>query len=241
MQYDARLRNTTETYGFTKDSPCLWLVYPPGSGGDLWGAILGQHYPRTGNNFLGIDQTGRVILDTIDNKGLNWQLIQNNDVDIGPAYVDLINYSYTSLHFPYSMSGHCILVNHLWQDCWVEKIINMFSAAKVIRILPSTEHNIKLTEWLSAWKNHNTVMDFESMTCNPQLLEQIQNTNFEHSRVLNLPFEQLWSLTNFETSYSKIVEFLNLPYKLVRHDLLRYWLDCQHTSIKPELIKLFCC
>jgi len=236
MQYNPRLRNTTETYGFTKDSPCIWIVYPDGAGGDLWGAIVGQHYPRTGTNFLGIDKNGRVILDTIDHKGLNWQLIQNQEVDLGPNFVDLINNSYASLHFPYSMSGQCIIVNHLWQDRWVEKILDSFSSSKIIRILPSTAQEIKVTKWLSAWKNHNTVLDFESMAVPGNLQTDVR----EHPRVLNLSFGKLWSPSNFEISYSKIVAFLNLPYKLVRYDLLQYWFDCQHQCIKPELTKLFC-
>lgn len=239
MHYDPRLRNCTDIQGFTQDSLCTWIVYPPGAAGDLWGAIIGKHYPRTGNYFLGIDGSGKVISDTIDHKWVNFKLMVRDQIDFKTEFVNQINQGYRDNNFPFSMSGQCILVNHSWQDAIVEKIITELSQARVIRILPGDDYDIKLINWLAAWKNQKTLCDFESMQLDLYFQHQIKNSKFQHPRLLDLRFRDLWSHVNFEKTYSSIIEHLNLPYKMVRYDLVKFWFDCQHEQIKPHLVKLF--
>lgn len=239
MLFQSRFRNVTTTRGFDYDSPCIWIVYPPGAAGDLWGAIVGQHYPRTGNHFLGLTETGRVVLDTIDHKWLNFRLMDNEPIDFGDEFIWQVNRGYGSQHFPYSMSGQCILVNHLWLDTHIDKILNKFPLAKVIRIMPDNVFETNLINWLGSWKNRKILHNFDKMPPAPSFQQLINDSKLQHPRLLELKFGELWSPINFEKSYDKIVAHLDLPYKLVRYDLVKFWFDSQHEVIKPHLLKVF--
>ena len=234
MLYDDRLRNVTETFGFDYDSPCVWVVYPPGCGGDLWAALIGHHYPRTGNHFLGIDQSGRAILHTVDHKKINIELTQHLPVEFDTKFIEHINQEYNNQNLCRSLSGQTIFANHLWQDEQITKIVNSFTHAKVIRILPTTAYEARIARWMNHYKVQGKFVDFELLT-----FEQKFETAIRHPRLLDLGFNELWSPNKFEQTYDKIVKHLALPYKLVRYDLIKFWFDCQHEHIKPHLKTLF--
>jgi len=239
MLYKPELRNFTDVSEFNYDSPCVWVVYPAGCGGDLWGSIVGHHYPRTGNHFLGIDTTGRVMLDTIDHKYLNIKINNGEPALLNQDFLNQINAGYQTQNFPHSMSGQCIIVNHFWKDSYVRQILSRFSAAKVVRILPSTDLACSIAKWLGQWKNSNTLIDFDSVNIKNAYYCEMLNSSYAHERLIDLKFEELWSESGFEKSYDQIVQHLNLPYKLVRYDLIKFWFNCQHETIKPHLNKLF--
>jgi hypothetical protein len=242
MLYDAQLRNHQSTHDFDHNTACVWVVYPDGCAGDLWAAIIGYHYPRTGNQFLGIDTTGKVILNTVDHKWCNFKLMEQqgqDPVDLGQSFIDIVNQGYLSQNFPRSLGGQTIFANHMWADHHVADIVCRFANAQVVRILPTTAEDIVTVSWMSQWKNQNQICNLDAMEFDQNLQSTIANTKFTHDRVLTIPFNLMWSPMGYETVYDRIVQHLKLPYKLVKYDLIRFWFDCQHEVIKPRLAKLF--
>ena len=59
-------RNFVDGVDFTKEDPCIFVVYPGGASGDLLISIVDKHYLRTGCEYYGIDNNGKVHLYTTD-------------------------------------------------------------------------------------------------------------------------------------------------------------------------------
>jgi hypothetical protein len=57
-------RNFVDNVNFSAADPCIWVVYPGGASGDLLISIIDKHYLRTGCEYYGIDDSGRVKLYT---------------------------------------------------------------------------------------------------------------------------------------------------------------------------------
>jgi hypothetical protein len=49
---------------FSADDPCIFVVYPAGCAGDLLISIIDKHFARTGCEYYGINNKGRVIIYT---------------------------------------------------------------------------------------------------------------------------------------------------------------------------------
>jgi hypothetical protein len=60
----------------------------------------------------------------------------------------------------------------------------------------------------------------------------------EHERVLEFYFSDILNEQKFELVYSNIIKHLNLKYKLIRHDLIKYHISKQHKNILPALLEL---
>ena len=58
--------NFVDGVDFTRNDPCIFVVYPAGAAGDLLISIIDKHYLRTGCEYYGIDDNGRVHMFTSD-------------------------------------------------------------------------------------------------------------------------------------------------------------------------------
>jgi hypothetical protein len=67
----------------------------------------------------------------------------------------------------------------------------------------------------------------------------VKDLDFKHPRLLDLQYGSMWSESGFEQTYDQVTQHLGLPYKLVRYDLIKFWFECQHGTIKPHFAKLF--
>ena len=58
--------NFIDDINFTQDDPCIFITYPSGAAGDLLISIVDKHYLRTGCEYYGIADNGRVHMFTSD-------------------------------------------------------------------------------------------------------------------------------------------------------------------------------
>jgi hypothetical protein len=228
MNYDPSLEklNFIEGVNFTKNDPCIWVVYPPGAAGDLMSAILLKHYSQPAADFFGIDDTGRVIFRDSNYKHFNQ--IKKLDTTI----IDKVNQHIGNKNSNYSVTDLVIFSNHGHKLNTVTEILDFFPQAKIIRIIPKTSYEYNITTWLQFYKNENKLLPFAEQQ-NNYSPEMVVNHN-----VLNIWFGDMLNEKSFDQAYGQIVEFLGLPYKLVRHDFIKFWISKQHPIIQPELLKL---
>tara|TARA_R110000868_G_scaffold95185_1_gene262043 strand:- start:102 stop:797 length:696 start_codon:yes stop_codon:yes gene_type:complete len=205
-------RNFVDGVDFTKDDPCIFVVYPAGAAGDLLISIIDKHYLRTGCEYYGIDDNGRVKMFTTDYEKLdldyNYQFDQQFFWDLAK------NLGNRNLN--YSLLDQVIFGCHMWEDKQVEYILKTFPKAKVIRIfskddtgfdLISSLKHIKCLSRISNKKSHITLTD--------------------SPRVLEIPFGALFNETNYLKYYDKIIKFLNLNGRLICFDYVQYYLTRQ--------------
>ena len=64
-------RNFVDGVNFTRNDPCIFVVYPAGAAGDLLISIIDKHYLRTGCEYYGISDTGRVHMFTTDYESMD--------------------------------------------------------------------------------------------------------------------------------------------------------------------------
>ena len=101
-------------------------------------------------------------------------------------------------------------------------------------ILPKTNLEQEIINWLCVYKNTNTIKEFirpNSIIVEPDLTTA-------HTQVLDIFFSDLLSEKTFEATYDKIVQHLNLDYKLVRYDFVNYWHTRQHPAITSLLAEI---
>jgi hypothetical protein len=234
MQYNSNIEDYETYSNFSRNDPCIWIVYPAGASGDLLASIINFHYARTGAEFFGIDDTGRVIFRSSDNKYSNWEFHNNANYDPGQGLIDGVYTTLLNKKLNYRLTDQIIFSNHAYKNNQIEKIVNFFPKSKIIRILPKTNLEQEIINWLCVYKNTNTIKEFirpNSIIVEPDLTTA-------HTQVLDIFFSDLLSEKTFEATYDKIVQHLNLDYKLVRYDFVNYWHTRQHPAITSLLAEI---
>ena len=234
MKYNRKFENFVDNIDFTKEDPCIWIVYPAGAAGDLLASIVNFHYGRTACNFFGITDNGRVIFRASDEKIVNLKYLKNKNLNLSENFVFDVNTELGNKNLNYSLLDQLIFSNHAWGDQPVSNILNFFPNAKVIRILPKDTLEQEIINWLCKQKNQSIVTKFTEPASN----NTITLTKLKDPRVLDISFGNFINSQQFEEIYSNIIKHLDLEYKLVRFDLVNYWLEQQHCDIKPILYKL---
>ena len=230
MKYNSKAENAIDVM-FTNLDPCLWVVYPQGSGGDLLSSILHFHYDQTGARFCGITDTGKALFCPSDNKDSNLTYLNGSDLQLNQHFIDSTNRVLSEKYLSYGVLDQMMFSNHLWTDAQVNNILDFFPKATIVRILPRTNLEQQIILWLAAYKNKNLLLDLNL----PENITEITLTNIANPRVLNIYFGDLLKPETFETAYDSILKHLNLPYKLIRHDFISYWISQQHDTIRPAL------
>ena len=231
MKYNSNSENFIDGIDFTCQDPCVWVVYPAGAAGDLLASIVNFHYARTSATFFGITDTGQTIFRPADNKIISLNYLKGNTLELDQQFIWLVNKSISEKNLNYSLLDMVLFANHAWVDNQVNHILDFFPKAKIIRILPQTNLEHKIINWLAHYKNQNLLLD---IPCSKKVIP-LKQTNISNSRLLDIHFGNLFKSDAFEQVYNNIVNHLDLPYKLIRHDFINYWLEQQHSSIKSLL------
>ena len=125
-------RNFIDGLNFNKDDPCLWVVYPGGAGGDLLISILDRHYLRTGCEYYGINDQGRVMIYTSDYEMIDMALNENRRMEFDDQWFYDFSDQLGNRNLTYSMLDQIIFGCHLHRTKDIMNILNTFSKAKVI-------------------------------------------------------------------------------------------------------------
>ena len=215
-------RNFVDGVDFTKDDPCIFVVYQAGAAGDLLISIIDKHYLHTGCEYYGIADNGRVHMYTTDYEKLdidaNYQFDQQFFFDLAR------NLGKRNLN--YSLLDQVIFGCHMWEDKQIEYILKTFPKAKVIRIMPQDQAGDDIVKAMA----HKKLKPASTLRKNVMYQTKINN-----ERVLETPFGSLFNKTNYYKQYDRIINFLNLNGRLICYDYVQYYLTRQGPEIKKTL------
>ena len=215
-------RNFVDGLDFTKDDPCIFVVYPAGAAGDLLISIIDKHYLRTGCEYYGIANNGRVHLYTTDYEKLDIDASYQFDQQF---FFDLAT-NLGNRNLNYSLLDQVIFGCHMWRDTSINLILDTFPKAKVIRILPHDKQGNDILHALA----HKKLGD---ITPGQSTFNQTLSDN---PRVLEIPFGSLFNETNYYKQYDRIINFLNLNGRLICYDYVQYYLTRQGPEIAKTLL-----
>ena len=212
-------RNFKDCVDFTKEDPCIFVVYPAGASGDLLISIVDKHYLRTGCEYYGIADNGRVHMFTTDYEFMD----QFDHYTFDDKFFYSVAESLGKRNLNYSLLDQVIFGTHMWRDRSVKLILDTFAKAKVIRILP---HDSKGNDILHALAKKK----LGDLTPGQSTINQTLSAN---PRVLEIPFGSLFNKNNYYKQYDRIINFLNLNGRLICFDYVQYYLTRQgQTSAK---------
>jgi hypothetical protein len=215
--------NFVDGVDFTRNDPCIFVVYPAGATGDLLISIIDKHYLRTGCEYYGIDDNGRVHMFTTDYESLDLNRKYKFDQQ---WFYDLAS-SLGDRNLNYSLLDQVIFGCHMYQVSQIQYILDTFSQCKIIRILPVDDAGWELTMSLA-----NLKVGKYNNPAKAKLNTEIIN----HSRLLNVPFGALFNEDSYYKWYDQIIKFLNLNGRLICFDYVKYYLSKQHPSIRELLV-----
>ena len=214
-------RNFIDCVDFTKDDPCIFVVYPAGSSGDLLISIVDKHYLRTGCEYYGIADNGKVHMYTTDYEFMD----QFDHYKFDDTFFYHVAESLGKRNLNYSLLDQVIFGTHMWRDTSVNLILDTFSKAKVIRILPHDARGNNILHALAQKKLGD--LDPGQSTLNQTLSD--------NPRVLEIPFGSLFDQTNYYKQYDRIINFLNLNGRLICFDYVQYYLTRQGQTLAKTL------
>jgi hypothetical protein len=217
-------RNFIDGVDFTRDDPCIFVVYPAGAAGDLLISIIDKHYLRTGCEYYGINDDGRVHMFTADYESMD--LYRNYKFDDQWFYDLAENLGNRNLN--YSLLDQVIFGCHMYQDWQIQYILDTFPQCKIIRIIPVDQQGHDLIHSLA-----NLKLNLGKMNCDTEFVPA--NAINDH-RVLSIPFGSLFDEALYYKWYDHIISFLNLKGRLICFDYIKYYLSKQHKSIQSILI-----
>jgi hypothetical protein len=216
--------NFIDNVNFTKNDPCIFVVYPPGAAGDLLISIIDKHYLRTGCQYYGINNNGKVMLYTTDNDLIDIELKQSKNVVFDQQWFYNLSNQLSQRNLNYSLLDQVIFGCHLFRDQQITYVLDTFSQAKVIQIYVKDQQGHSLIEQLQRHK----------LNTSPSRL--LVNKPFVNERVLPVPFGCLFNPDSYSMCYDKIINFLNLPGKLISFDYVDYYLNQQPGGVKQMLV-----
>jgi len=225
MHYKKNLHmNTKSQKQFTRKDSCVWIVYPPGAGGDLLSSIINKHYSNTNTQDFGINELGQVMIIQTDGKIVNNVYNKENHIDCNEYLVRDTNKQISNNNSDYSKLDMVLYCNHAWHDNKVKNILEYFPKSKIIRIVLKDKKDNNLINTLKNAK-HKNISNVNVTT----------NNVLEHERLLNIPFAKIWKKETFDVYYDMIITHLDLPYKLVRFDYVNFWINQHNDKCKKEL------
>ena len=222
-------KNFVDGVDFTRNDPCVFVTYPPGASGDLLMSIIDKHYLRTGCEYYGISNTGKVHFLSSDYETIDLQLVQHNRKFDNDWFYSLAD-KLSERNLNYSLLDQMIFGCHMVEDQQIQDIIDYFPKAKVINIRPANYYGGQLITFLGQYKNLGDKQSVESFE------HDIPVVPFEHDRVLNVPFGGLFNEPLYQQCYQNIIDFLNLKGRVVHWDYVNYYLERQAPEIAQRLI-----
>lgn len=215
-------RNFIDYVDFTKEDPCIFVVYPSGACGDLLISIIDKHYLRTGCEYYGIADNGRVHMFTTDYENMDLKKIRVFD----EKFFIMVAESLGNRNLNYSLLDQVIFGTHMWQDQEVELILETFPKAKIIRIMPQDQTGHDIIKSMIQKK-----LDPNAQTSSSLMYQ----TKINNQRVLEIPFGKFFTKDNYLKHYDRIIDFLNLNGRLICFDYIQYYLTRQGPEIAKTL------
>lgn len=224
-------RNFIDGIDFSKNDPCIFVVYPAGAVGDLLVSIIDKHYIRTGCEYYGISsENGKVHIYTADYEQMDLHKLYNFNEQWFYTVADKL----AERNLNYSLLDQIIFACHMYKDNDVKQILNTFPNAKVIRINPIDNIGEQIIDFNRTFKlsdvNYDIEIDFNQN-------EKTEPSVIEHPNLLDIPFGSIFNKKSYHTHYDKIVDFLDLEAKLIRYEFIEYYLSNQHSKIQYALKK----
>lgn len=223
-------KNFVDGVDFTQNDPCIFVVYPGGAAGDLLISIIDKHYIRTGCEYYGIGDNGRVHMFTTDYESLD---LNEKYIFDQQWFYDLAS-SLGSRNLNYSLLDQVIFGCHMHRPQQIQYILDTFPQCKIIRIAPIDE------------EGNNLISALAKIKINPDKKLMPKKSNFEivnydfeivnHDRVLTVPFGALFTEELYYKWYDQVIKFLNLNGRLICFDYVKYYLSKQHHSIRSLLV-----
>jgi hypothetical protein len=219
-------RNFIDGVDFTKTDPCLFVVYPAGAAGDLLVSIIDKHYLRTGCEYYGISDHGRVMTYTTDYEIIDLELKATGQVKFDQQWFYDLADKLSDRNLNYSLLDQVIFGCHLYKPPQIKQILDTFEQAKIINIYPKDEIGAGLINSLKSIKlGSNNTQGFDSRI-------------FQHQRVLNIPFGCLFDKRSYSVYYDKILDFLSLGNRqLISFDYIDFYLSKQNPTVAAQLIE----
>ena len=226
-------RNFIDGLVFSREDPCLWIVYPAGSAGDLLISVLDKHYLRTGCEYYGINDRGRIMLYTSDYEMIDIQLTKSGRITFDEQWFYDFSAQLSKRNLTYSMLDQVIFGCHMYRPGQILQILENFSQAKIINIYPKdtlAEHILKSMANFKLYQKPVLSSTLLDVPC-----QLIPNNLIKHERVCNVPFGFLFSKTTYDRYYQHLRKFLNLPGALISHDFIEFYLNKQPKAIANAL------
>jgi len=222
-------RNMIDGDDFTRDDPIIWIVYPPGAAGDLLISIIDKHYLKTGVEYYGITDSGRVMVYSSD-----YEMIDFNNGNYY-NFTDKWFYEFADIlgnrNLNYSLLDQVIIGAHMHTPEKIQDILNTFNKCKIINIYPYDFFGRQIINTLAHTKLNNEIIELDYTNNN-----SLSNKLNSDPRIINIPFGCLFNEELFEKTYKNIIDFLDLPGKLIRYDFIKYYLSKQQNGIDKVLI-----
>jgi len=222
-------RNFIDGVDFTCDDECIFVTYPNGAAGDLLISIIDKHYLRTGCEYYGIADNGRVHMFTTDYEMMDlYRAYEFTD----KWFYDLAE-NLGNRNLNYSLLDQVIIGVHMHTPEENQYILNTFNKCKIINIYPYDSFGDQIIRKLAHAKLKNKIIDLD-YTNN---IDYTNNNSLNSDpRIINIPFGCLFNEELFEKTYKNIINFLDLPGKLIRYDFIKYYLSKQQNGMDKELI-----
>ena len=227
-------RNYVDGRIFTRDDPCVWIVYPSGAAGDLLISIVDKHYLRTGCEYYGINDRGRVMLYTTDYEMIDIALANNQPIEFNDQWFYDLSDQLGSRNLTYSMLDQVIFGCHLNRSSDIKHILDNFNQARIINIYAQDSLGDFIIRNMSRFKLKSRTPE--------DILAEYQETDYQpdivqHERVLNVPFGFLFSRESYDRYYADIREFLGLAGPLICFEYVEFYLSKQNDVIRTQLQK----
>jgi len=221
--------NYIDNVNFTKDDPCVWIVYPPGASGDLLGSIINRHYINTGSLYFGITKRGRVYYTPSDSKTTQIRSNEGKPLFDQEHFYEIAEHlGYRNLN--YSLLDQFIFCNHLHGNDNIDIILENFPKAKIIQIYTLDSNGDEICRFMKTFKNQNVITELDLTNNTVNELDLVK-----HNRVLNIPFGSLFVEKSYYQWYDNIINFLELEGRLICFDFIKYYLSTQHHLVRSKL------
>jgi hypothetical protein len=219
---------------FTRDDPCVWVVYPAGAAGDLLISIIDKHYLRTGCDYYGINDQGRVMIYTSDYEMIDIAIKNKGKIIFNDQWFYNFSDQLGARNLTYSMLDQVIFGCHMNRPPDIQTIIDNFSQAKIINVYPKDAFGEFLRYHMATFKLKNldlTKEVIDSFVEEPEYIPRLVN----HERVLNVPFGFLFNQPSYDKYYKIIREFLGIGDSLICFEFIKFYLSRQHEIVKTQL------
>lgn len=221
----------------TFNKKVIWVVYPPGAAGDFLSFLIARHYNQTGTRYSFDTATGKCNFISTDNKVIN--LFKTDDwIDFDDTFFELISNEISKNNLEINNLDALIFSNHQYENFHVWNILNSVENVKIIRIYPQTINEYEFCFESRRIKNSMTKYNNDFIEYLNVEFSDSDYSRIEHESVLEIGISNFLIKRNFDVFYKKLVQFLNLDFKLVSADIVDYYYSIQSSRLLDLLARI---